>query len=102
MATKQDMGSFLSQLAQNADAATAETLQAMKDALQKEKQEQVKAAVTRVYREIQLQVNNLREVRKREMAVLVEIKRLEGLANDIVSGKAEAPIVGPIRVRAGY
>jgi hypothetical protein len=88
---KNDLGGFLAYLAQSAPEATAKTLEDMRNAAVAEQQAQIKEKVTVIFRAIQQQVAGLQEVRRREAAILKEIKHLEQSANDVVSGKTPEP-----------
>lgn len=87
--SKSNFGQFMSTLAQKATPASAAMVEALKAKLEQEQQEKVEYALRGVWREIEREVAQLRDLRKREQAIKARIKDLEGKANDIVSGKVE-------------
>lgn len=85
--TTPSFGEFLSELAQRAAPATADTLTALKVKMEAEKQAQIEAKLRLVFRQIEQGVDRLRDLRRREDAVKKEIKSFEELANKIVAGE---------------
>jgi len=85
--SKENLGKFMAKIAERADGATKESIAAFRAELEKQKQEEVLQKLREVHNLIERQVSNVRVLRAREKSHLAEIRRLEGLANEIVAGK---------------
>lgn len=87
---KMDFGSFMSNLAQQADKATAETLGRLQEKMEQEKQERLEARLRSVFGCMEARVSELRRIRQQEKQVLEQIRELEKKANAIVNGEDES------------
>ena len=84
-----NLGAWMAELASKADVATAATLEAIQAKLSAEKQAVLEKKLEYIYRQIQANVAQLRELRKAERRVESEIERLQMYADDVVAGKVE-------------
>lgn len=87
MSNDKNLGKFMAKIAMSADEATKESIRAFQEELKQRNQEMILNKLREVHTLIERQVQNLRALRAREKAHLAEIRRLEDLANSIVSGK---------------
>lgn len=95
-------GEWLGQLAAKADAATQETLDAIKVKLQKEQQDRLEGKLRHVLLVINEQVAILRQIRRQEEAAKAEIKQLEALADKIIAGEDDEDISVAVRRCSGH
>lgn len=87
---KMDFGSFMSNLAQQADKATAETLTRLQEKMEAEKQARLEQRLRSVFLEMEQRVAELRQNRLVERLLQGKIRELEKRANAIVNGEDES------------
>lgn len=90
MERPQNLAAFLSKIAEKSEAANTDTVNKIKEKLEKEAQERIEHKIMEVYRMIEQKVATLRQYRKEEEKLKVAIKELEKKAELILSGKDDA------------
>lgn len=74
-------------MADSATAASNETLKALREKMEKERQAHLESRLRAVFNEMQGQVERLRAIRAQEKVIKGEIARLEAKANALVAGQ---------------
>lgn len=87
-------------MADSATAASNETLKALREKMEKERQAHLETRLRAVFNEMQGQVERLRAIRAQEKVIKGEIARLEAKANALVAGQDVEDDVAVRRVRS--
>jgi len=86
---KNDFGSFLTRLAEKGTTANKGMVEGLKKEFEQKQQARVKVALEEIHRQINNNVQSVKNLRRDVNMHLAEIGRLEKRANDILAGKEE-------------